>query len=159
MKTPLGFTIFRGVVIAAVAIVAGVGLYLGGAPAEERARRLDQQRLSDLDQISSSVNAYYQQTGALPKDILTLLRNPNYSYLQTTTDPSTGVTYEYHTTPEARGYELCGVFETDTTKDSTQQTMNTYPNPLIWKHGTGRVCFPLTATEITKPPLPVQTAQ
>ena len=63
---PISLKIFlRFVVISIIAAVI-YGLFLIGSPAKQRQIKFDQQRISDLQTISSAVNFYQDRKKRLP---------------------------------------------------------------------------------------------
>lgn len=150
MKYPLGLNIFRWMIIGAAVIAAGVGLWVGGTPSQERERRLDQQRIMDLQQIQSAIDGYWMQNAVLPTD-LTQLQTSQYAYLQNVSDPVTGKQYEYRLA-EKNAYELCSTFVTDNSSDQSQ--IYAYPNPKLWYHAVGHKCFSLKTQGQPVKPVP-----
>jgi len=127
------------------------GLILVGTPAQQRLLQFDERRVSDLQQITFAIDAYWDRNKKLPES-LEDLRDPRY-YLQSIADPKTGDPYEYHALSET-GYELCAAFEVD-----SSQIQEEFPKPFsaeLWDHGVGRTCFPLEVREpIKEGPIPV----
>ncbi len=116
----------RAAVVAIAAVTIG-GFFVSGAPAAERARRLDMRRTNDLQIISSAVEVYFQRHNRLPSSVEEL---PRQEGVMAATAPSPGETYEYHVTGE-RSYEVCATFQ----DGSSQLT------PDVWSHEPGRQCF------------------
>ncbi|MBI4135567.1 hypothetical protein HY477_02430 [Candidatus Uhrbacteria bacterium] len=145
-----GLKIFVSIVVGAVVAVVAVGLYLAGSPGQERNRRFDEQRVNALQQISSTLQFYFDRTATLPQTLDELQGKPDY-FLPSLLDPKDGAAYEYRVT--ATGvYELCASFDlpSSATNDSR------YPKPAyepyrsgaqsdFWKHETGRQCFTFEA--------------
>lgn len=52
-----------------VAATAVYGFWLSGSPSAERARRLDAQRINDLQQISYGMDQYWEFNGKLPESL------------------------------------------------------------------------------------------
>jgi hypothetical protein len=121
-----------GVTIAAI----GIGLWLIGPPAEQAARRLDERRVANLEEIAQAVQLYWEREKRLPASLTELAGTLDTRI--PAADPGSGAGYEYAVTGE-RGYELCAAF--------------TYPSEGVtrdraWTHGAGRQCF---AREVREP--------
>ncbi|KKQ77200.1 MAG: hypothetical protein US98_C0010G0004 [Parcubacteria group bacterium GW2011_GWC1_38_6] len=134
---PISLKIFlRFVVISIIAAVI-YGLFLIGSPAKQRQIKFDQQRISDLQTISSAVNFYQDRKKRLP-EALDLLLFEDY-YIPSLKDPATGIPYEYRIINDKQ-YELCANFDTA----SSEYSNESYPKPASeekWNHGEGRRCF------------------
>ena len=154
-----GIHMFVALVTVGVLSVIIAGFVTVGPPSLERARRLDQQRVNDLQQISSAVDQYYNQDGrdVLPSS-LTDLRQTQNSYVPSLADPKTGQPYGYRVT-SSTAYELCATFEMDASSTNPHEPGLPYP-PMMpmskgtlngWSHGVGRTCFPITVQKWPKP--------
>ena len=122
-----------GVATVAVVGAVAVGVFLLGSPSEERTRRLDERRVSDLGALSSAVDVYWTRHQKLPASLDELRSEPvGRLDLQ---DPSSGRSYEYRALAE-RSYEVCAVFE----RDSATQDRPVLDG--VWAHRAGRQCFP-----------------
>lgn len=132
--------------LASIAAVAGIaaGLMVIGSPSEVRMRRLDEQRVSDLQAISSAIATYRRTHEALPATLDELVR-PDVFPSARLKDAASGRPYEY-IAKDATAYQLCAEFET-ATGDRIETGRGVSP---FWKHGQGRQCFSLEAR------LPVQ---
>ncbi len=152
-KKEVSGSLFRALFGAACAIVVVsvvLGFFAGGTPGEERLRKFDQARASDLSQIAGGISSFASQNDRLPQSFDELKSNPQYSYsVSRTADPETGQEYEYRTLGKnAQGswmYELCGVFSLST-KDKQQVSRYAYEFGQWTEHDAGRVCQTLTAT-------------
>ena len=131
--TTLFATLATIIVLAAI----GVGFFLNGGPAEVRARRFDQQRVSDLLGISGAVRNYRLSHDSVPKTLETMQQGGGYAYVSLR-DPETRVPYEYRTSGDS-SFELCAQFETSVDEKSQPAT------PAFWNHPSGRHCFSLDA--------------
>ena len=148
-------------VLALVFIVYGI--MVTGTPGQQRAFQFDQRRVSDLQQISYAVNAYWQSNGKLPASFEDLKDQPYY-YIQSVTDPKTEAPYEYRPfgseslrLEEVIGdkiYELCAVFETDSSKTATRFKMQVPYSEQSWEHAIGRTCFAREVQELRKDAVP-----
>ncbi len=146
MQKIKGIPLIVWVVSATMFVAVMTGLFLAGSPMQERARRLDSQRVSDLQQISNSVDQAFNMPGAKLPTSLEDLRARRDVYLSSTVDPDTSLPYTYKPTA-ANGYELCATFQTDTT-GPVDKNQTTYPERQgsdFWKHPVGMKCFAITA--------------
>ncbi len=132
--------LLAGVVTALVAIVVVAGIIVVGSPSAERTRRLDDQRIEDLRNISYAVESYYQNEGTLPPSLETAARQPN-AYVPRIADPATGDTYEYLPSATA-AYELCATFDAPTDRTDARSAP---PELSFWNHDAGRICYGLEA--------------
>jgi hypothetical protein len=130
-----GRTLFAGIAVAAVVLTVAVGLYLLGSPADERRRRFDERRVSDLQGLQLAANLYRTRHQRLPVSLDELSKESGT--VISSRDPVTGQSYDYRVIDES-AYELCAVF------DGQSQE----PGNAFWSHGTGKQCFQLTAREI-----------
>ena len=143
-------TIWTAVVSSVVIVVAIVAsLFVVGSPAKQRDARLDQNRVSDLQTIQSSLIDYWRDKETLPEN-LTALEDDIIGY-RNPTDPESGEVYEYSVTGEL-DFQLCATFTTES--DGSDQ--NVYPVPMmydfgymggdfdVWSHAEGRTCFDRT---------------
>ncbi|MDH3270537.1 MAG: hypothetical protein OEN56_04350 [Gemmatimonadota bacterium] len=101
---------------------------------QERARRVDDRRVSDLKGIAAATNLYWTRHAALPASIADLTSEPGVRIV--TLDPARLVPYEYRPLDSLR-YELCAVFERESGATSLD------PDTNLWAHGSGRHCFRL----------------
>jgi hypothetical protein len=140
MNAPLGLKIFVVAVVLSVLLTVGYGIYVVGAPTTQRLVRLDQQRVSDLQNISFAISSYWDRNKELPPS-LEALQGPQY-FVQSIQDPETSQPYEYHILNEDT-YELCATFKTNSTQnyEGSPQSFS----ERVWNHGIGRGCFQLQA--------------
>ena len=113
----------------AVAGVAAIGII--GSPATERARRLDDKRIADLQNVSASIDTYFRSRKQLPATIADAGQERREAL--TEIDPL-GTAYEYRPTGSDK-YGLCATFNRDSSN----------PQNSFWAHPAGRHCFALTA--------------
>ena len=125
------------VVLAAVI----VGLFIAGSPADERTRRADEQRISDLQNISYAVQAYYVEQGTLPASLEEAARQPNV-FVTRITDPETNVPYAYQATSNS-AYQLCATFQAATPTTGDRSAIP--PELSFWNHDIGQTCYDLDA--------------
>ena len=145
--------IFHWTVVIVVFGVAIAGLFASGSPSNERAKRLDEQRVSQLESISYAIDQYWNQNKSLPAT-LTELENSRNIFVQSTYDPETGIGYDYAVTGD-RTYNLCAVFDAPSRDDVNSAPSG--PTSGFWKHSTGETCFPLEVTKTNEPvPMPIR---
>jgi len=130
--------IVAGVALALVLAAVVAGLFIVGSPSNERARRLDEQRVGALQNISAMVDSYWTAHSSLPASLAALANDPRLSV--DTKDPETREEYGYRTRSE-REYELCATFDRETGED---------PSSPFWTHGAGRRCFEIEARALGK---------
>ena len=146
---------FVWTVIGCVGLSAAYGLYLSGSPSQERARKLDAQRVNDLQQITYAVDQYWAQKSSLP-ETLDELRSTRDIYLNNVRDPETAQPYEYHRA-DADSYQVCANFTTAFQNDmNAPPTSMPYPmntGSTFWNHPIGIHCFDV---DVRKPePTPI----
>jgi hypothetical protein len=127
--------------IVGCAVIAG--LIVSGSPAEQRVRRLDDDRVRDLRGIADAVNAFAKARGRLPDSLDELSGGPTATVR--TRDAATGEPYAFRQTgPMA--FELCARFEREALEGSS------YWVNRFWSHGPGRQCFQLDAETVPSGP-------
>lgn len=146
----------------ALFIIASIvlGFMVIGSPATQRARRYDEQRVSDLQNIQWQIVSYFQRkNGALPSTLSDL--NDSISGFKAPVDPRTGAQYEYTLIGQsAKAFELCATFDTES-KNSQMQNVD-YPTYGLsgsdnWAHGVGHQCFTRSIDPELYPPVPKTT--
>jgi len=128
--------------VVAVAAVVIVGVTLLDSPAQERSRRLDERRVSDLREIAYEVDTFWTREGMLPPSLEELSNEERI--VRELADPETGAPYEYRVLGD-NSYELCAVFATE--MDVRGRDV---PYEYVWFHGAGRQCFQLTAQDVER---------
>jgi len=123
-------------VVLAVIIIA---VSLLDSPAQERLRRLDERRMSDLREIANAVDIYWTREGILP-NVLDDLADEKGCFAELV-DPETGAAYEYRVIDED-SYELCATFDTE---DAASDRDPYFKD--LWHRGIGRQCFTLTSQD------------
>ena len=149
MKNLPGQRIFLGFVTLAVVLAVGYGIYLAGSPAGQRLLKFDDRRVSDFQNISQTLDIYWQQNEELP-GALEDLQGSRFYYVRSIEDPETQQPYEYRVI-EGNQYQICAVFATDSSQRD-QQVPLPY-SAKYWAHGVGRTCFDLEARETEAIPL------
>ena len=96
------------IAVAAVVIAAVVaGLLVLGSPRDERARRFDESRLTDLQQLRTAIDLHYRREGALPDSLEELARRSPLPVRMT--EPEGGRLYDYDVI-DSTSYRLCATF-------------------------------------------------
>jgi hypothetical protein len=133
--------------IVSILVIVGsivLGFAVLGSPRTQRLYKYDEAKVNDLANINSSVQSFYSQKAALPKDFneLTAL---NYYLIKT--DSQTGKDYEYNV-KGVNSYELCADFNTSSkpTEGRGNIAYPTYPYGTNWTHPAGHYCFQESAT-------------
>ena len=137
------------------------GFFIAGTPQQARQYRLDEQRVSDLENIKWQVVSYWQRKGALPANLGSL--NDEIGGYNTPADPTTGIPYEYRTTGNL-SFELCATFARESRIKNAPAPEPAYSRvpgsvPDSWMHGEGRTCFKRTIDPDLYPVTPKPTAQ
>ncbi len=129
---PVGKDGALGIVVSLLVVAAVVqGLFMIGPIDEQRSRKFDERRLSDLRRIASSVEFYHRNHKELPENLDTLAKQPG-SHVSLV-DPESGKPYTYRRlSPET--YELCATFALESDESTA----------LRWSHKAGRACFRLS---------------
>jgi hypothetical protein len=135
--TPRSILLGAGVTAVVAAVLAG--LFALGSPTEERARRIDERRVSDLRGISAATDLFLTRHARLPASLEELTAEPGVTV--GTRDPASSEPYPYQPLDSVR-YEVCATFERESEEISRD------PKRDLWAHGAGRQCFQLEAEEI-----------
>ena len=122
-----------------VAIVAGVRVL--GSPTEERALRLDDRRVAELQAIAAATDLFWTRNEELPESLAALTEEAGVQV--SVLDPASGTPYVY-SPREGAAYELCATFERD-----TRDRMGS-PRDDLWRHGPGYACFALEAETVER---------
>ena len=135
-------------IVASLIVLASVigGFFIVGTPAEQRAKRFDDRRLSDLYQIQNEAIAFYSNKDVLAKSLSDLENDVTGFVLPS--DPETGESYTYTPTGDLT-FELCAVFGTEqnfTRSSSATPPEFGYISPFEpytenWNHPAGEHCF------------------
>ncbi|MDP3779279.1 MAG: DUF5671 domain-containing protein [bacterium] len=132
---------------AVVLISIVLGFVIAGTPGTQRARRFDDQRVTDLQVMQGQVLDYWTRKAELPSDV-SQLENP-ISGFSVPRDPDTNMPYQYTKTGNL-SFELCAEFQLDNSKSSTlQPSYAKYPTagfrePETWMHSADVTCFTRT---------------
>lgn len=140
----------------AVLVVATIvaGFFIIGSPADQRALRIDQQRVSDLQSIQSQIVYHWQQKGALPGTLADL--NDSLSYFTVPVDPETSEPYTYKRNSPL-DFALCADFTTASPAALNGRTPAVPAEVGVkgdkWEHGAGTVCFDRSIDPLLYPPV------
>lgn len=131
-----------GAGVLVLSVVVG-GFFVVGSPQEERLRRFDERRVSDLQFLQSEIVFFWQAKDRLP-EALDELRD-DIRGVRAPVDPRTGGPYEYRALDDLT-FELCAVFETEASgaEDAFVPRERFAPPTEFggnWDHGAGRTCF------------------
>lgn len=135
-KSRLAWRIFTLVLIIGSIIL---GFAVLGSPRTQRLYKYDNQKVNDLMMLSSSIQSYYYNKGALPKDFSEL---STQEYYINSVDSQTQKPYEYNI-KTATTFELCAEFNKDSNeKLGARDSSMAYPyGGTSWTHPAGRHCF------------------
>lgn len=113
------------------------GFVVVGTPGEQRAMRMDEQRVYDLQSIQSQTLDYWIKKQTLPES--TNLLVDSFSGYQVPVDPSTKQAYEYRVLSDL-SFEVCAVFETSSERTNVSYH---YPGDVFtnFNHEAQRTCF------------------
>lgn len=125
-------TILAAAITGVVLVAIGAAFLLTGSPQDERARRLDQARVTDLQALRSAIADHYDRTHAFPASLEELARKSPLPLRMT--DPVGGRLYAYEVV-DVRTFRLCAVFDLPTPDEEAR--MRADP----WAHRAGRQCF------------------
>ena len=135
-----------GVAVLLVVACLGYSMFLLGTPGEQRNLRLDEERRSNLRNISHNVDLYWELNGQLPENFEDM-SGQRYS-IHSIHDPESNEIYEYQMF-EGTTYELCAVFSADSSESKI--AYGTFSDQ-AWDHREGRHCFQLEAQSLQAPP-------
>lgn len=144
-KLALGPKIFIYGVAAIVLAALVWGFTLAGSPKNERLRRFDNQRISDLQMIQSYLTDYWQNKNKLPEKLADL--NDNLRGVIIPKDPETSLDYSY-SIDSLTSLKLCANFAfadqnvsaIDIPAVPTKPT-SVFSSPIAWQHSAGENCF------------------
>ncbi|MBT6254321.1 hypothetical protein HOI83_03780 [Candidatus Uhrbacteria bacterium] len=126
------------------------GFFIVGTPAEQRAIRFDENRVSDLASIQGEVISYWVQKDALPESLNEITNSIN-GYIAPT-DPDSDEPYTYKTTGDL-SFQLCATFVTSQDADGEYKGVSVPrgyeydrlgASSYAWDHEIGETCFDRT---------------
>jgi hypothetical protein len=166
--------VFGGVGVVLVLAAVVYSFMIIGSPMTQRALRLDDRRVNDLQTIQYQIINYWQQKEKLPAD-LKELSNPLSGFsLPVEPEFEKGKVYEYAVKGKLT-FELCATFALPIPKgwreysdggvispmmpyyDKEASVSYPYPGAGVnesWDHGAGRTCFERTIDKDIYPPYP-----
>lgn len=127
--------------LAVVLLAAGFDISKISSPSEAREIKLDQQQISDLQEIEWRVEAFYQSNASFPADLETLYEGLPVPAAPTGRDP-----YGYSITGRD-AFLLCATFANETPESERQTPKpvsvaeNAYLQNQNWDHLAGEHCF------------------
>ena len=164
-QTARGNAIGIGVGVLVLATIVA-GFFIIGTPGHVRNLKLDNDKVSALQNIQYQIVNYYQQKRVLPPTLDAL--NDPISGQTVQIDAQTNTPFEYRPTG-ALTFTLCAVFNTEYADMTGKGALNTrvsYPMPMggsgisdTWKHTTGKTCFERTIDPAKYPPNPSAPAK
>ena len=116
-----------------IAIIAG--FIVAGSPSERRLERLDERRVSDLQQLSRALDVYWSEHQELPENLLDLLDGRRLAVLPV--DPVSRLPYAYQPLSPDH-YRLCAQFDRASPTSDQQQ---------FWEHPAGQHCYEFQVAE------------
>jgi hypothetical protein len=131
---------------AAILLVGGVfaavvmGLKVIG-PSEERARKVDAERVRDLQELTTALDSYLMRHGRLAESVEIAAGEFNLGTV--VRDPETRQPYRYRALSGTH-YELCADFRQPSQPDRYS------PGVGFWSHGAGRHCFEIVPRQVTR---------
>jgi hypothetical protein len=141
-----------------VALSIALGFFIVGTPGQARDYRLDEQRVSDLQNIQWQVVSYWQLKQKLPAQLNEL--TDSISGWRVPVDPKSGGAYTYKATG-THSFELCATFASKSSQKNMGRS-SIYPSEPYgmgmndnWQHTAGEVCFARTIDPERYPPSPV----
>lgn len=122
------------------------GFFIIGTPAEQRQRRFDEQRVTNLQILQDQIINYWVRKEALPQNLSEL--EDSISGFVVPVDPESDLVYEYIVI-DTLSFELCATFKTSTEDfgSTSQGSKYFYPYDSFqqrWKHEAERTCFTRT---------------
>ncbi len=154
---------FSYIVIGVVCAAIVAGFFIIGSPADERLRKYDERRISDLQFLQSEIINYWTWKGKLPTTI-DMIRDDLRGF-SVPADPETGASYGYYAKDDDT-FSLCADFVTDTKLLEERPSPSSVPVPKPrfpeqypygpnWEHEDGYQCFERTIDkDIYKPQAP-----
>lgn len=121
--------LFAMVASAAVVVAVLAGLFLAGSPADERLRRLDEIRISNLRNLNAAIDAYIRRNNFMPRDLVSVV--DGRQLMELPVDPESGAQYDF-VQIDSGSYQLCASFSAAYSGEVELS---------FWAHPAGRSCF------------------
>lgn len=137
---------FDWAVVSIVMVGIVSGFFVVGTPQNQRLVRLDERRVSDLQNIQWQIINYWQRKESLPSDLSNLV-DPIGGFV-VPVDPATGWQYGYKVLGDLE-FELCTVFNASSLEMGLENQRLAKPVPVggtdelynVWNHKEGEACF------------------
>ncbi len=135
------------IVVAALVLASIIlGFFIVGTPKQQRNRRIDDQKVMELQTLQSQIVDYWSRKKVLPEELEAL--QDNISGFKPPADPESGKPYEYNVI-EPLKFKLCADFLTSNTGLPSSKSRSAYTSPYSpfqqnWEHEKGRTCFSRT---------------
>ena len=128
---------FVSAIIGIVAAAVVAGFFIVGSPQEERLRRFDDRRVSDLQTLQYQIVNHWQTKNKLPETLGDL--SDSISGFMAPRDPSNGSAYEFRAA-STLSFELCASFTRPSERQMQPEPAGPDPSQ-SWDHPAGRFCF------------------
>jgi len=158
IKHPKNAHLVAGSAILLTILMIVGGFSILGTPSDMRMRRIDSDKLSDLQGIQGQVVQHFQQKGALPASLDVL--GDSISGYTVPSDPHTGRPYVYRVMSQ-HSFELCATFNREAPdtagKGDYYAREMAYPSMGVegnWRYTKGDTCFRRTIDPELYPPYP-----
>ena len=150
------YFVYFVIVLVATAVVAG--FFVVGSPQEQRLRRFDERRVSDLQSIQSEIVYFWQNKQRLPQNLEEL--HDDIRGYTASLDPETSQNYTYEITGTL-SFRLCATFHFANTIGTNEVVpRGVYTEPAAkpvgqsdnWSHPEGQHCYERTIDPELYPP-------
>jgi len=139
--------------IVTILVVICIGFWTAGSPAKARLYEEDNQRITDLTNISRKVELHYLNRGVLPQSLSDCDVNPD-TFIKQKNDRVSGDPYKYRVI-DSTNFELGANFNLPSlseTPSAGTEAFSGYPgeDPGFWRHGAGLQMFRIDATKVRR---------
>jgi len=118
------------------------GFFIVGSPGQQRDRRMDEERIMDLQNIQGEISNYWSRKEVVPASLADL--EDSISGFKVPADPETKQPYKYKVTGDL-AFELCATFGSSNLDEEERIMQETYyaydKYNQNWTHYKGEVCF------------------
>lgn len=132
-----------------------LGFIVAGSPQRARDLRADEERIQDLEQIRSAVNAFFTAEGIIPESLEELRESGRlFAPEATLVDPLTKEPYEYRSLTDT-AFELCATFSLpgEPADGTHERPVPAFPGTketfVSWAHPAGKHCFSIEAVDFS----------